>query len=139
MDPIKQRIAIAEYLGYIDVREYVVDMDDDCLSLMGRKSQKEPLEFIEYYTNDLNAMHEAEKMLSTKVNERGGTSQKRSYVMILGHLMTTFDRFGEENTKGNPVFATAAQRAEAFLKTIGKWEDDSICFNSMFWKCKDEI
>ena len=31
MNQIKQRTAIAEYLGYIDVREYVVDMDDDCL------------------------------------------------------------------------------------------------------------
>ena len=107
MDQTKQRTAIAEHLGYIDVREYAVDMDDDCLWLMGRKSQKEPLEFIEYYTNDLNAMHEAEEHLSTE--------EVKTY---MGHLL---------DIMGISVWCithvSAEQRAEAFLKTIGKWEE----------------
>jgi len=57
--------------------------------------------------NDLNAMHEAEKTLSYK--------QKRTYCEKLFNLPTIEL---ESNT-----FATARQRAEAFLKTIGKWEE----------------
>ena len=116
MNQIKQRTAIAEYLGYIDVREYVVDMDDDCLSLMGRKSQKEPLEFIEYYANDLNAMHEAEKHF-------------QSHHLCYEYNNILYNILG--NTVGNRAdkphhwtwHATASQRAEAFLKTIGKWKE----------------
>lgn len=58
------------------------------------------------YCSDLNAMHEAEKVLSD--------SQSSAYVYQLTHD----DRESEGGT-----FATAAQRAEAFLRTIGKWTD----------------
>ena len=55
------------------------------------------------YLNDLNAMHEAEKVLTDK--------QAILYDSILDLISGwTFHR-------------TAAQRAEAFLRTIGKWED----------------
>lgn len=54
------------------------------------------------YDKDLNAMHETEKTLSY--------SQRIQY---MNKLLET----------PGCVFATAAQRAEAFLKTIGKWED----------------
>jgi hypothetical protein len=56
------------------------------------------------YPSDLNAMHEAEKVLA-------GT-QVRDYC---GHLSRI--------SRGFPEFATAAQRAEAFLRTLGKWEE----------------
>jgi hypothetical protein len=59
------------------------------------------------YCNDLNAMHEAEKTLSHK--------QRMTYCKKLFDLPTSEL---ESNT-----FATSLQRAEAFLKTIGKWED----------------
>jgi hypothetical protein len=132
MNSIKQRIAIAEYLGYIDVRDYVEDMDNDYLSLMGRKYRKGPLFRIPDYLNDLNAIHEAEEHL-------------QSHHLCYEYNNILYNILG--NTVGNRAdkphhwtwHATAEQRAEAFLKTIGKWEDDSICFNSMDWKCKDEI
>ena len=54
------------------------------------------------YCTDLNAMHEAEKMLTHK--------HFNDYVMEL------LDFIHE------PILATARQRAEAFLKTLGKWE-----------------
>jgi hypothetical protein len=58
----------------------------------------------------------------------------------VGELANVIVNGEDKTTLGNQMWhATAEQRAEAFLKTIGKWEDDSICFNSMFWKCKDEI
>ena len=61
--------------------------------------------------NDLNAMHDAEKVLTNRTG----------YTIELENLCKT-----------NPVCriiwdiatATAAQRAEAFLRTIGKWEGE---------------
>jgi hypothetical protein len=58
------------------------------------------------YTSDLNAMHEAEKVLTAE--------QRRSYVNCIFNLPVSEC---ESNT-----FATAAQRAKAFLRAIGKWE-----------------
>ena len=59
------------------------------------------------YLNDLNAMHDAEKVLTS--------SQMAPYV----------DSIQEMNERwATPAFATAAQRAEAFLRTIGKWEGE---------------
>ena len=115
MNQNKQRIAIAEYLGYIDVREYVEDMDNDYLSLMGRKYKKGPLIRIPDYLNDLNAMHEAEETL-------------QSHHLCYEYNNKLYNILG--NTVGNRAdkphhwtwHATAAQRAEAFLKTIGKWK-----------------
>jgi len=59
------------------------------------------------YTCDLNAMHDAEKVL---------TDDQRSifYPRWLGGFMS----------RTGPIYATARQRAEAFLKTLGKWEED---------------
>ena len=58
------------------------------------------------YCNDLNAMHEAERTM-------GDTQlwvEYQSYLSdAMGHV-------------GWVYHATAAERAEAFLKTIGKWE-----------------
>jgi hypothetical protein len=55
------------------------------------------------YCGDLNAMHEAEKTLTS--------AQLLDYVALL------FDATYEA------VLATARQRAEAFLRTLGKWEE----------------
>jgi len=53
---------------------------------------------------DLNAMHEAEKILP-------------DYRLFVGHLVTVL-KPGEYSVK-----ATAAQRAEAFLRTLSLWRD----------------
>lgn len=63
------------------------------------------------FLNDLNAMHEAEKIL-TKV-------QRTAYVNILWKKCALEHLDPYEWS----VSATAAQRAEAFLRTIGKWEE----------------
>ena len=62
------------------------------------------------YLNDLNAMHDAEKVLLTK---DGFCGCWETYSNILTASMGCTDIF----------HATAAQRAEAFLKTLGLWED----------------
>jgi len=61
------------------------------------------------YCNDLNAMHEAEKML-------GDPAIRREYVYLLGRIVNACGRF-------DAIHATARQRAEAFLRTIGRWEE----------------
>lgn len=57
------------------------------------------------YLFDLNAMHEAEMTLTAR--------QKSEFICwIWNHSECNWDAF----------HFTAAQRAEAFLRTIGKWE-----------------
>jgi hypothetical protein len=57
------------------------------------------------YCNDLNAMHEVEGTLSDAVFER--------------YYLALYDSTGSTRW---PVSATARQRAEAFLRTLGKWK-----------------
>ena len=63
------------------------------------------------YLNDLNAMAEAE---TCEAIQRVGYAK---YIECLAIACGT-ERLGAL------VFATAARRAEAFLRTIQKWEDD---------------
>ncbi len=58
------------------------------------------------YCNDLNAMHEAEKVLTDDQREV-------FYPRNLGAWQSPF----------NVIYATARQRAEAFLRVMGKWEE----------------
>jgi hypothetical protein len=64
------------------------------------------LKYKQWYPNfatDLNAMHGAEKVLAQ--------AQTDEYIAVL------FDSTYEA------TLATARQRAEAFLRTLGKWEE----------------
>ena len=58
------------------------------------------------WANDLNAMHEAEKTLS------------ETNMFVMAHYIERFvSRHGQHYFHAN-----ARQRAEAFLRTLGKWE-----------------
>ena len=63
------------------------------------------------YCNDLNAMHDAEKVLAPK-NWNNFSEKWHDYYKNL--------RRGDA---GRAIHATARQRAEAFLRTLGKWEE----------------
>lgn len=65
------------------------------------------------YCADLNAMHEAEKVL---------TKDRNSYLTTLVGLVET-DHLRGLDADWPWVCATACQRAEAFLRTLGKWEE----------------
>jgi len=110
MTPEEQRIAIAEacpgrfkFFGGIgwhygrDGEDWRRCIDGDILS-------------------DFNAMHEAEKVLTEK--------QIRSYAFILAQVLDTSPTVDLDDQVSN-IHATAAQRAEAFLRTIGKWKEDT--------------
>lgn len=64
------------------------------------------------YTSDLNACHEFEKSLNDG-----------DYNKYYRHLSTASLRDFENSThfSADPISATARQRCEAYLKTIGKW------------------
>ena len=105
MNPEQQRIAIAEACGKWHSgwpHEYM--------------NQADRLRHIPDYLNDLNAMHEAEKVL-TKANWGG-------YAAELYRITDAHNHGISPNHHWLAVaFSTAAQRAEAFLRTIGKWEE----------------
>jgi hypothetical protein len=101
MKPEQQRIAIAEACGW-KPNPFQMDM-------RGQVFPQSPPD----YLNDLNAMHEAEKVL---------TEEQR-----IAYSDCTYDialKAQKEIGKWRWISLTAAQRAEAFLRTIGKWEDD---------------
>lgn len=100
MTPEAQRIAIAEACGWKP--DYY---DEDS----GNRTDvwKNPRGFIQClpdYLNDLNAMHEAEKTLKA--------IQWDAYCDWLGGSLY------------DCAHASAASRADALLRTIGKWEGD---------------
>jgi len=99
MKPEAQRIAIAEACGFARA------MTGSRIYL-GRSYFEESLP---NYLNDLNAMHEAEKVLN------------------LAQFWTYADLLREHHNGlgvDGYITASAAQRAKAFLRTLGKWEDD---------------
>jgi hypothetical protein len=119
MTPEKQRIAIAEHLGF-KPGTFITETHwfDDCVS----DGQEEVL-FADHTTGgaqvrvpeflkDLNAMHEAEK----RVMQADAPELLGNYHAHLIHVMDC------QNCSWRRIHATAAQRAEAFLKTVGKWE-----------------
>jgi hypothetical protein len=63
------------------------------------------------YLSDLNAMHEAERVLRR--------DQHTDYCNLLHDMATRTENLG----RFGYIHTTAAQRAEAFLRTLGKWED----------------
>lgn len=128
MNKYKQRIAIAEFCGWTFRESRSFDsgavgsiwIDGKCLNyykpgILFKRSLPD-------YLNDLNAMHEAERHIPYIFGQKYFT-----------HLREIYLRDAEEDQKnGGPsvdfIFgcwhATAAQRAEALLHTIGKWEND---------------
>lgn len=103
MTPEAQRIAIAEACGYAPYQGAWATPDDRDIA---------DLADLPDYLNDLNAMHEAEKVLTE--------DDQKEYVRLL-HPPKTFNA----NWRDDFVVmrSTAAQRAEAFLRTLGKWQD----------------
>ena len=94
--------AIAEALGWKEVREsWFRFLDTSKTGIIGRMpGRDETWSEVPDYVNDLNAMHEAEGALETH-------DQANEFRRLLC---------------GN-VSATARQRAEAFLRTLGKWRE----------------
>ena len=98
--------AIAEACGWKEVR-----VNGSAGVYKGFDNGAELRPDIPDYCTDLNAMHEAEKTLK-------GYEQIHTYVW---HLSNRKD--WETDFKLMEVHISARQRAEAFLRTLGKWEE----------------
>lgn len=114
MKPEEQRRAIAEFCGWKAAPE------PGHSSLGWGASGYKPYWHFDHqlpnYLDDLNAMHEAEKQLGEKEQE---------YAMaLLLSFRTNGVRLSDLQKSFLCIHATAAQRAEALLKTIGKWRDE---------------
>jgi hypothetical protein len=82
--------------------------------------------WIPHYCNDLNAMHEAEKIFITNGISDHIDSKSSKYAMNISRVCR--DQLGISSHEAThhyiwPTYATAKQRAEAFLKTIGQWKE----------------
>ena len=118
MTPDDQNMAIAKACGYKDL---AVRMVGDpmccgfwalCSGRVGEGGVATPM-----YTEDLNAMHKAEKQIE-------GSTMWNRYTDELAKLRHYHTELHTHRTMVNIVVsATAAERAEAFLKTLGLWTE----------------
>ena len=111
MNPEQQLIAIAEACGW----RCAAAFKEAVAYWVRPNGMDHETEFIPNYLNDLNAMHDAEKVLTNE--------QDLEYSCALEQVVG--GRFVTNNSEDMRRLrsATASQRAEAFLRTIGKWEE----------------
>jgi len=110
MSPERQRIAIAEHL----FPQFPIEKIDGVLRHRYPDGRTGP---VFNYLNDLNAMHEAVGTL--KRNQRLNLSQHLRNIVV--RAMALNEPLFHEDITASCENATAVQRAEAFLRTIGKW------------------
>jgi hypothetical protein len=113
MTPEQQRIAIAEACGWTWHGD--ASWPKHPSNFYWKKGRLN-YQILPNYLNDLNAMHEAEKVL-TKANWGGYAAELYKITDAHNHGMSPNHHWLVV------AFSTAAQRAEAFLRTIGKWEE----------------
>lgn len=103
--------AIAKACGWTQIEQHP---PDDTLYGQHPSCTDEVNKYYEYpipnYCNDLNAMHEEEKVLNV--------IQWSRYTQLLNSSYQNNDPIMKAI-----CHATARQRAEAFLRTLGKWEE----------------
>jgi hypothetical protein len=108
MTPEKQRIAIGEAHGWKCNAAF-----KEAFACWVRPGNAEwQTEWLPDYLSDLNQIHEAEKMLTE--------AQWGPYCVRLNEIVCAC---GNTQTCGYTIAATAAQRAEAFLRVLGLWKE----------------
>ena len=137
MTPEEQRIAIAELCGWSRQRERIYEEDEFGTWKHRLGSKGEYLYWWRYtkpngetftsehnaypdYVNNLNAIHEAEKLLIGNIS-----LLQSEYTAIICELTGISDRFMEEcyhKSIRAVCFAPAKVKAEALLKTLGHWK-----------------
>lgn len=117
-------IAIAEACGWTWIEEDYTYHGFTCDIPMTRRrwtppNGGKPTLNIPDYCNDLNAMHEEIMSLEGPIRDHSFRRALAKSVGVIGfedweHSLVCLDKLTN---------ATASQRAEAFLRTIGKWKD----------------
>jgi len=123
MTPEQQRIAIAEACGWTQC-EYVESIG----LAKGMPGNNTPsygtyengMAQLPDYLVDLNAMHEAEQTLWQK-----NWASRHDFVDKLARILSP--THGHHQQSGLDLLdATAAERAEAFLRTMNKWKETKL-------------
>ncbi len=119
MTPEAQRIAIAEACGFTNVHRFQKWKEGGTMTdgtLVGDIGGRTRV-YVPNYTSDLNAMHEAEEVLvgDQRINFLDNLLDVLGLNLGPGGWDMDFDSVWQMTR------STATQRAEAFLKTIGKW------------------
>ncbi len=133
MSPEKQRIAIAEVCGWQMVSEF-----ENALHEKVRQYRKtiapedgvyaRAMEWeLPDYLSDLNAMHEVE---GVEVSKNGYNFQVEYMVQLENVALRRRPNCTSLEVRFWLSVATAAQRAEAFLRTLGKWEESPSAVRS---------
>ncbi len=79
----------------------------------GWQQTKENADFdLVCYPRDLNSMHEAEKVL-----------ERKHLTVEYGNRIRDFSIAPKTKSRYGLIHATAAERAKAFLETLGRWDD----------------
>lgn len=109
----KQRIKIAEWMGWADIRR-----ENDIT--VGVKPGTLASHLIPDYLNDLNAVRELELKLSGAPNYRMWYEIEEA-----NNVKTDFEKYIDlldEECEIEPYIASAAERCESLLKTLDLWE-----------------
>ena len=116
----EQQVAIADFCGFHDCRPAQCPLSSPWVNYEAGECKS----IVPDYLHDLNAMRDAEN----KLNEQ----QQSDYFDALWHHLPCDQNNGPMEEGGDDVMtpsgfmqvhATAAQRAVALLRTIGKWKD----------------
>ena len=118
MSPEKQRIKIAEACGW-RCAKHVAEFDKIHATMCWIKPSADEWQTQELpdYLNDLNAMHEAEKVLTQDRMIDYSRHVGKTVTMYLPASRAAWMDF-------RLIHATAAQRAKAFLKTLNLWTEE---------------
>lgn len=124
MSPDAQRVAIAEVCGWQKIQRPLSDQEGEIPGHFEIRWYHPKIHTSIYplyalpkeppaYLTDLNAMHEAEKVLTE--------AQQKDYAHRLHPTPRRPYEFLSDDF--DMLHATAAQRAEAFLRCLGKWKE----------------
>ncbi len=124
MNHEQMRVAIAKACGWTvkyrkDGIEWtaLVSPEAEVIDTTSGRAELSNFGCVPNYLNDLNAMHEAEKVL--------GAQQKADFRDHLTDILTS-EGLTEDDARDASVHATALQRAEALCKTLNlKVEDET--------------
>lgn len=113
------RIAIAEACGWKpEVRRAEIPeaefVHEETFWIRGDETRRGP--WLPDYCNDLNAMRDAIITLDSP--------QSTDFLLLINSVVETPENEGRWHTF-HTINATARQRAEAFLRALGKWKEAS--------------
>lgn len=118
MSPEKQRIAIAEFCGWTGCK--IIGGDRWFGIPSNQINLGDNYRLLPDYLNDLNAMHDA---VTSALDKEKGHYNK--YLNNLSRIIGISGRLAQNHIEAFKYNnATATQRAEAFLKAIGRWEEE---------------